>query len=249
VARGETTGEQGLLRKLMLWTTYFSNDNRYYALNNQVSARAAAERLAGGAVLEVGAGLGSATETLLELLRARGTLERLSEYRVTEPVVLFRRRAERLLMPRHAGVPLAFAALDLNQPWAEQGVVAGSMALVWGVNVFHLARDLGAVLREARAALAPGGWLVVGEGVRPFPDQVVGAEFPFQLLESFVDVRIDPATRPTPGFLTAEHWQQALAAAGLAEITLVPDVVRLRALHPGFFAAAICGRRPPLTAS
>jgi hypothetical protein len=72
----------------------------------------------------------------------------------------------------------------------------------------------------------------------------VGAELPFQLLRSFTDVEIDPVTRPTPGFLTAEHWQAALARAGFTDVTLVPDALRLRALYPGFLAAAICGRRP-----
>jgi SAM-dependent methyltransferase len=113
---------------------------------------------------------------------------------------------------------------------------------VWGVNVFHLARDLDAVLREARAALAPGGWLVVGEGLRPFPDRAVGAELPFQLLESFVGVQTDPETRPTPGFLTAEHWVAAFRRAGFTTVEVAPDVVRLRAIYPGLLAAAICGR-------
>ena len=112
-----------------------------------------------------------------------------------------------------------------------------------GRRVFHLARDLGAVLAEARSALAPGGWLVVGEGVRPTADEPAGAEFPFLLLESFTSVELDPVRRPTAGFLTAEHWQRALVAAGFADVRLVPDVVRLRAIHPGFYAAAICGRR------
>ena len=243
VAAGETTGEQALFRKLMLWTSYFSNANRYYALNNRVAARAAADRLGPAAsVLELGAGLGSATEALLEALTARGAADRLVTYRVTEPALLFRRRAERALAGRHPA--LVFDGLDLNQPWAGQGIAERSQTLVWGVNVFHLARNLDAVLREAYDALAPGGWLVVGEGIRPTPDRPVAAELPFRLLESFVAVETDPRRRPTPGFLAAEHWCGAFAAAGFTEIALVPDVIRLRAIHPTLYAAAICGRRP-----
>jgi len=48
-------------------------------------------------VLEVGAGLGSATEALLDALDERGTLGTLSAYLVTDPVALFRRRTERTL--------------------------------------------------------------------------------------------------------------------------------------------------------
>ena len=129
----------------------------------------------------------------------------------------------------------------MNAPW---DVPSRSVQLVWGVNVFHLARDLDAGLAEARRTLAPGGWLVVGEGVRPVRGQPVGAELPFQILDGFLDVHLDPATRATPGFLTAEEWLAALARAGFTERALVPDVIRLRAIHPGFYAAAICGRVP-----
>jgi SAM-dependent methyltransferase len=163
---------------------------------------------------------------------------------VTDHVPFFRRRAERTLVAAWPAAPLAFAALDLNRPWAAQGVAPGGQQLVWGVNVFHLARDLDAVLREARDALAPGGWLVIGEGMRPFADRPVGAEMPFQLLESFTDVRLDPVRRPTAGFLTAEHWCDTLARAGFAPVELVPDAIRLRAVYPGFMTAAVCGQRP-----
>ena len=241
VARGETDGESALFRRLPLWFAYFSNQNGYYALNNRVTARAAAARLAGGTVLEVGAGLGSATEALLDALDERAAL---TSYLVTEPVPLFRRRAERTLRAAHPRAPLAFAALDVNRPWATQGAAPGSAHLVWGVNVFHLARDLDAVLAQARATLAPGGWLVIGEGLRPRRGEPVDAELPFRLLASFTDVVLDPATRATPGFLTAEEWLAALARAGFTGLEIVPDAVRLRAYHAGMWAAAVCGRRP-----
>ncbi len=246
VARGETTGERALFQKISLWPAYFSNRNAYYALNNRVAARAAAARLprAGARVLEVGAGLGSATEALLEALRDQGAALPIAAYRLTEPVAFFRRRAERTLAGARPDLPLACAGLDIDGSWGEQGIEPASFELVWGVNVLHLARDLDATLRQAFDALAPGGWLVAGEGIRPVAGQPVGAEFPFQLLDAFVDVRTDPGTRPEPGFLTAEQWTAAFARAGFAPAELVPDVVRLRALHPGFFAAAVCGRRP-----
>ena len=64
-----------------------------------------------------------------------------------------------------------------------------------------------------------------------------------RLLESFTSVRLDPVTRPTPGFLTAEQWLAAFDRAGFGEVTLVPDAIRLRACYPGMLAAAVCGRR------
>lgn len=241
VLRGETSGEEALLARLALWLAYFSNRHDYYALNNHVGARAAAVRLGAGArVLEVGAGLGSATEVLFGLLDGgRG----LASYAVTEPQPFFRRRAQRTLAADFPAAPLSFAEFDLNQPWRAQGIAPQELELVFGVNVFHLARDLDAVLAEARTALAPGGWLVIGEGLRPAPGVPVGAELPFQLLTAWRDVRLDPVHRPEPGFLTAAQWRAALARAGFAEVILVPDAEALAALQPNFYAAAVCGRR------
>jgi hypothetical protein len=79
--------------------------------------------------------------------------------------------------------------------------------------------------------------------MRPVADAVVAAEFPFRLLGSFTNVVLDPVTRPTPGFLTAEHWRAAVVRAGFTDVAVVPDVIRLRAYYPGMLAAAVCGRR------
>ena len=241
VARGETNGDRALLMKASLWVAYFDNRNGYYALNNRVVAAAVASRAAGAGavrVLEVGAGLGSATEAVL------GVLPSVERYHVTEPLPFFRRRAERKLRAAHPGVALEFGALDVNGRWAEQGVRPAAHTFVVGVNVFHLARDLVATLREAFEAIEPGGWLVAGEAIRPHPHACVGAELPFQILQSYHAVETDPELRPTPGFLTAEGWTRALRCAGFAEIELVPDAARLRDLWEGAITAAVCGRRP-----
>jgi SAM-dependent methyltransferase len=189
-------------------------------------------------VLEGGAGLGSASEAVLARLPA------VERYHVTEPLPFFRKRAERTLRAAHPGVALEFGALDVNGRWAEQGARAAGHSLVVGVNVFHLARDLVATLREAFAALEPGGWLVAGEAIRPHPHACVGAELPFQILQSYHAVETDPELRPTPGFLTAEGWSEALRRAGFGEIALVPDAARLRELWEGAITAAVCGRKP-----
>jgi SAM-dependent methyltransferase len=239
VARGEVNGDRALLTKARLWVAYFDNRNGYYALNNRVVAVAAARAAGAGParVLEVGAGLGSATEALL------GCLPAVERYHVTEPIAFFRRRAERTLRAAHPSVALEFGALDVNGRWSAQGARQAGHTLVVGVNVFHLARDLVATLREAFEALEPGGWLVVGEAIRPHPHACVGAELPFQILESYHAVETDPELRPTPGFLTAEGWTEALRRAGFTEIALVPDTVRLRDLWEGAMTAAVCGRR------
>jgi len=252
IAAGETTGEAALLGAAGIgrWARYFSNDNPVYALNNRLAAIAAAGRLPedgagrGTGMLEVGAGAGSASAALLGLLEERGHLDRTGRFRITEPAPLLRRRAERTLPREHPAADLELADLDIDRPWAEQGVAPGSLHLIYGVNVFHVAQDLGATLAEAFAALAPGGWLVAGECLRPRPGQPVAAELPFLLLEGFRNVETDPELRPHSGFLTPELWVANLERVGFGPVEVVPDVRVLREFYPRITTGALCGRKP-----
>ena len=240
VLRGELTGEQALFdaEGVVAWSKYFSNANPLYAIANAIGAVAAARALAGrpGPVLELGGGLGSGAEALLERLDTAVA----PSYRFTELSPLFMRRAERSLRARFAGRGLEFGALDIDRPF---GVAPGAYALVYGVNVLHVARDLGATLAEIRAALAPGGALVISECVRASAGRPVYVELAFNLLAAFRDPVLVPGWRPNGGFLTPEEWSRALAANGFADVAIYPDVGAIRGTFPQFVVAAITGRR------
>lgn len=251
VASGRTTGEKELFSagSIALWLAYFSNDNPVYALNNLLTAVVAANRLPdreGLSVLEVGAGAGGFTATLLDELARRGRLGQVARYKPTEPSPFFRRRGERELKARFPQVPLTFRALDVDQPFVAQGLSTELRDLVVGVNVLHVARDLGAALARIRETLVPGGWLVAGECLRLFPSQPVPADLVFQLFRSFTDVGTDPVLRPHHGFLEPSSWRTALEAAGFVEVAVVPDLERIRTIYPRFFAGVVVGRRPPV---
>jgi SAM-dependent methyltransferase len=247
-ATNERAGEEALLGPagIQAWGRYFANDNPVYAFNNAITALAAANRLptGGGArVLEVGAGGGSGTEAFLAELARRDRLGDLGRYRVTEPSPFFRRRSQRALTAAWPGAPLHFEDLDIDRPWHEQGTAPGSVDLILAVNVLHVAKDLVAACRQAHESLAPGGWLVLGECLRPFPGQQIAAEMVFQLLPSFRQVELDPECRPHAGFLTPESWRRALERAGFATVEVVPELERIREVFPWFFTGAICARR------
>jgi SAM-dependent methyltransferase len=236
--RGERSGEEILLapRRLSLWTSYFSNDNPLYAVNNHVGAAALDEWMPQGrtSVLELGGGLGSGALAVLDRLAARGRLDDIAEYRFTEVVPAFLRRGERLLRERRpdAGF-LSAAALDMDRPFAEQGVRAASASVVYAVNTLHVARDLAFTLGEIRATLQRGGRLVFSECVRPHAGQTLYPEFIFNLMHTF----------RARGFFSPEQWAEALRAAGFAGLTVLPDVARIRDVFPGFYAAAIGATR------
>lgn len=242
--RGETSGEAVLFgpNHLDLWPAYFSNANPLYAVNNAVAAAAARELLATAPndVLELGGGLGSGAEALLQALAS----DRLpGRYHFTELAPLFLRRARRALGERYPEV-LSFSILDMDRPFADQGVAPESQDLVFAVNTVHVAKDLQLTLGEVRNALRPGGLLLFGECLRPFNGVALHTELVFNMLEAFRAPRLEPPLRPNGGFLTPEQWLGLLASAGFVECGLYPDVRRIREVYPAFLTGAVSGRRP-----
>lgn len=245
--RGEAAGEEVLFapRRLRLWIDYFSNENGLYVVNNRVGAVAVEQWLprSGGVVLELGGGLGSGALALLERLEAAGRLGAIAEYRFTEFVPTFLRRGEQTLRARYPALShITFGPLDMNRPFAEQGVAPASVSVVYAVNTLHVARDLDFTLGEALRTLEPGGRLVASECVRP--RQPTYAEFVFNLTQTFRSPRLHPPDRPGGGFLTPEQWRGAMEAAGFGDIRFLPDIVRIREQVPDFLVAAIGATRP-----
>jgi SAM-dependent methyltransferase len=243
VLRGSVTGESVLFGPdtIGAWFDYFSNANVLYAISNAIGAIACAAALpaAGGAILELGGGLGSGATAVLSLLRAQGRAASLSPYRFTEVSLPFLRRGQKSLTATFSDVPLACARLDMNKPFADGGVAPGAYALVHGVNTLHVANDLAFTLGEVRTALAPRGSIVISECVRPFPGQPVYVEFVFNLLEAFREPILVPAWRPNGGFLTPEQWTAALEANGFCDVRIVPDIAAIRDVYPSFVVAAV----------
>ena len=247
VATGGQSGDHNLFgpKGVPLWLNYFNNDNLTYAVNNWVGAAAAADRLSSRPtlrILEIGAGTGSATEILLRLLGERELLPRLQRYVVTEPNAYFRRCSQRKLAAQYPSLPLEWTTVDVDLPWSAQGFALGEFDLVYAVNVMHISKNLLFSLNEARSALAAGGWLVIGECVRPYDNQPMYPELMFQVLDSFTNVETDPEIRPNPGFMTAEQWSHAFSRAGFSRIEVSPDVERIREIYAHFFTGAICGQ-------
>jgi SAM-dependent methyltransferase len=107
----------------------------------------------------------------------------------------------------------------------------------------HVAHDLLFSINQAHRVLAPGGWLIAGESMRPMPGQPIHAELIFQILDSFNNVTTDAEIRPNPGFLTPQQWRQALRLADFNTVELTPNLEQIYPLCPYFYTGAICGQR------
>lgn len=247
VLAGQTTGEEALfsLATLELWFAYFANSNVHYAATNALAATALARAVPpGAAILEVGGGGGSAAEAAFARLLQADKPPR--QYVFTEVHPAFLRRGSRLVRQQAPpGCQVEQGAYDINLPPEAQGFPLGFFDAVFGVNVFHLAKDLVAALRGVAQLLRPGGVLVLGELVRPGPDVPVHLELPFLLLESYRQAGGGDQLRPRPGFLALSSWQQALTQAGFAEIRLLPEnLTRCLEIYPGFYCAALAATYP-----
>jgi SAM-dependent methyltransferase len=242
---GDATGDEILFapQKLPLWLKYFSNDNLLYAINNTIGAEALSRLVPedGGAfeVLEIGGGCGSAAD---QALRRLGPA--ITRYRFTEVAETFARHGEKAARAAAAASTVVESArLDMTLPWEEQGVEPGTFDAVYSVNCFHVAPDLDFVINEAAKALKPGGTVVVSECVRPTKlARPIHAEIIFDFLDSFTDVATDPVKRPTHGFLTPAAWRATFQAAGLDEVTVLPDVDEIAEQYPDFVVGAVMAR-------
>lgn len=242
---GRTTGD-GILfapERLALWPRYFSNDNPLYAINNTVGAEALSRLVPqdGGAfeILEIGGGCGSAAA---EALRKLGP--GITRYRFTEVAETFAQYGERAAVAAAApSTSVETARLDMAVPWEEQGVEPGTFDVVYSVNCFHVAPDLDFVVSEAAKALKPGGAVVVSECVRPTKlARPIHAEIIFDFLDSFTGVSTDPVRRPTHGFLTPAAWRATFEAAGLGDVTILPDVDAIAEEYPDFVVGSVIAR-------
>ena len=182
-------------------------------------------------VLEVGAGTGGTTTSLLRALDGR-----ISEYVFSDVSPLFVGKARE----RFGDVPfVSYRALDVESDPAAQGWSSDRFDLVIASNVLHATRDLRSTLRHVRSLVAPGGMLVLVEGTR----HAHWVDLIFGMLGGWWRFA-DHDLRPTCPLLPAATWQRVLAEAGFNETTaLVP------AEDSGLFEQAVLLARAPEAAA
>ena len=160
-------------------------------------------------VLEVGAGTGATSATLLPLLDAART-----GYVFSDVSDLFLTRAREKLV----AFPFAsFAMFDLEKDLESQGFALHSFDVIVGANVIHAARDLDGALKRMSLLLAPGGILVLVEATRHHG----WFDFTTGLIEGWQHFADD--LRGDHPLLTPEQWKDALSERGFAEVTAFPE--------------------------
>lgn len=180
------------------------------ALQAFVAARPADSGLR---VLEVGAGTGGTTASLLNLLPED------TQYTFSDVSEFFLERAKSKFA---AYEQLRFQAFDLEREPSEQGLGAGSFDVIVAANAVHATRDLRKSLLRLRELLVPGGLLLLVESTCHLAwfDMSTGLIEGWQAFDD--DLRVDePLLSPaqwlpallTAGFTDADAWPRSGSAA------------------------------------
>ena len=161
-------------------------------------------------VLEVGAGTGATSGTLLPLLDPGRSV-----YVFSDVSDLFLTRARE----KFAAFPFAsFETFDLEKDLEDQGFALHAFDIIVGANVVHAARDLDGALKRMSLLLAPGGILVLIEATRHHG----WFDFTTGLIEGWQhfadDLRVDNP------LLTPEQWKDALSERGFCEVIAFPEL-------------------------
>ncbi len=160
-------------------------------------------------ILEVGAGTGATSATLLPLLDPGR-----SEYVFSDVSDLFLARARE----KFAGFPFAsFAIFDLEKDLEAQGFTLHSFDVIVAANVVHAARDLDAALKRMSLLLAPGGFLALVEATHHHG----WFDFTTGLIEGWQHFADD--LRNDHPLLTPVQWKDALSKRGFSEVTAFPE--------------------------
>ncbi|WP_406003970.1 SDR family NAD(P)-dependent oxidoreductase [Streptomyces sp. NBC_00987] len=171
-------------------------------------------------ILEIGAGTGGTSTGMFAALRP--FQDHIETYAYTDLSKAFLNHARTEYGP---DVPyLSYARFDAEQPLAGQGVESGSYDLVIAANVLHATRDTRNTIRNAKAALRDGGWLLLNE-LAAFD---VSSHLTFGLLEGWWLFEDHALRVPGSPALSPANWREVLVSEGFsAVVSVLPETLEL----------------------
>lgn len=208
-------------------------------MHGAMGAQAITSFFEGGTILEIGGGTGNGIRHLFPALEKAGKLPSLTKYLFSDISFLFVLGTKKIIRANWPDLACDYLYLDLNKPFADQKVPAGSVDLVYAVNAAHVAKDLGWSAAECLAALKPGGRVVFAERVRVSPAEMAPRELVLNLSIYHRSATETTDDRPFHCYLRPDNWTKVLTRAGFSKVEVWPDLAALQPHFPGQYAAVV----------
>jgi amino acid adenylation domain-containing protein len=161
-------------------------------------------------ILEVGAGTGSTTASILPVLPPDGII-----YTYTDLSDFFLTKARE----KFKDFPfIQYKFLDIDRDPQLQGYNEHVFDVVIAANVLHDARDIHVSLKYILSLLAPGGLLLNLEATRSSRGQMISVGF-LEGLSHFEDGRL----KENLPLLSMEKWREYLLASGFEDFAAFPE--------------------------
>jgi len=174
---------------------------------------AAIQKDPGMKFLEIGAGTGATTATIIKTIGTPGNAPRYREYVFTDiSLSFFNKARERFNMQKQ----LSYRILNIEQDPIAQGYVAGEYDVIIAAMVLHATRNLETTLRNVRRLLKPGGKLILMELTAP---NRTWTGFVFGLLPGWW--LSSESYRQLSPCITEQDWNDVLCRSGFSGTDLV----------------------------
>jgi hybrid polyketide synthase/nonribosomal peptide synthetase ACE1 len=213
-----------------LWNNYFNNNFYGYSVLNYGVAYGITKwysQTGGNSMLEIGSGTSGATMKVFQMLRDNNLLDSIDTIKLTDVVPSLLYLGNKNITKGIKNPPsYEQRILDINKEFGDQEFQKESFDIIYGVNVLHIARDLGFSLWNLYNCLNKNGILVIAETTRPVESRAMHHEIIFNLLENYYSVKLDAEMRPTHGFLTKNTWISNFEKAGFSNIDCITELER-----------------------
>lgn len=161
-------------------------------------------------ILEVGAGVGATTESIVDRLPSN-----VLEYRFTDISTFFLRKARESFKGYER---MSYGLFDLNEECGPQEVDLGSYDIILCANVLHNAVNIYEAFDRLNQLRESGGFIVMVEPVTELYAALISVSIKMNLV-NFTDHRKDSHRV----FIQDDEWDQIYAATGLQRVAEYPQ--------------------------
>jgi len=164
-------------------------------------------------ILEVGAGTGATTDTVVSRLQPLVSQGLRPDYLFTDITRFFITAAHE----RYQDCPwVRCRIVDIDQHLGEQGLNHESADIVIAAGMLNNARDTDAVVQNLMHCLVPGGWMLITEPTREYSEMLISQAF---MMTRPADDR--QSTQTT--FMSVPQWLDVFRRANASEVRVLPD--------------------------